>query len=127
MAGTKPDWQIIQEVANRLGANWKYQHPSEIMDEIALLTPLVAGVTTVVETANTPENIRAIRNLLLLSKLLGDIDPDVLGSLVSVFPDALQHASSDKTRPPVCCLLYRSSIAGTPAAEWRLRPACSRA
>jgi formate dehydrogenase major subunit len=45
MAGTKPDWQIIQEVANRLGANWKYQHPSEIMEEIASLTPLVAGVT----------------------------------------------------------------------------------
>ena len=45
MSGTKPDWQIIQEVANRLGANWKYQHPSEIMDEIASLTPLVAGVT----------------------------------------------------------------------------------
>jgi formate dehydrogenase major subunit len=43
--GTKPDWQIIQEVANRLGANWNYQHPSEIMEEIASLTPLFAGVT----------------------------------------------------------------------------------
>jgi len=45
LEGTRPDWQIIQQVANRLGANWKYQHPSEIMDEIASLTPLVAGVT----------------------------------------------------------------------------------
>jgi formate dehydrogenase major subunit len=43
--GTKPDWQIIQEIANRLGANWNYQHPSEIMEEIASLTPLLAGVT----------------------------------------------------------------------------------
>ena len=43
--GTKPDWQIIQEVANRFGANWNYQHPSEIMEEIASLTPLFAGVT----------------------------------------------------------------------------------
>src|ERR1700756_750047 len=42
---SRPDWQIIQEVANRLGANWKYQHPSEIMEEIASLTPLFAGVT----------------------------------------------------------------------------------
>jgi formate dehydrogenase major subunit len=42
---TKPDWQIIQEVANRLGANWNYRHPSEIMREIAALTPLFAGVT----------------------------------------------------------------------------------
>jgi formate dehydrogenase major subunit len=45
LAETKPDWQIIQEVANRLGAGWKYQHPSSIMDEIASLTPLFAGVT----------------------------------------------------------------------------------
>jgi hypothetical protein len=28
-----------------LGANWNHRHPSEIMREIALLTPLVAGVT----------------------------------------------------------------------------------
>jgi formate dehydrogenase major subunit len=45
LAGTKPDWRIIQEVANRLGADWNYQHPSEIMAEIACLTPLYAGVT----------------------------------------------------------------------------------
>ncbi len=41
---SKPDWEILQLVANRLGANWKYKHPSEIMDEIAALTPLFAGV-----------------------------------------------------------------------------------
>jgi formate dehydrogenase major subunit len=34
--GTKPDWKIIQEVANRLGADWNYQHPSEIMAESLL-------------------------------------------------------------------------------------------
>ncbi len=43
--GCKPDWQIIQDVANHLGAGWKYAHPSEIMDEIAMLTPLFAGVS----------------------------------------------------------------------------------
>jgi formate dehydrogenase major subunit len=42
--GSRPDWQIVQEVANRLGAAWKYQHPSEVMDEIASLTPMFAGV-----------------------------------------------------------------------------------
>ena len=45
LGDTKPDWRIIQEVANRLGANWNYQHPSEIMTEIASLTPMFAGVT----------------------------------------------------------------------------------
>jgi len=41
--GSRPDWQIIQDVANRLGANWDYKHPSEVMDEDASLTPLFAG------------------------------------------------------------------------------------
>ncbi len=41
---SKPDWEIIQEIANALGANWKYEHPSQIMDEVASLTPLFAGV-----------------------------------------------------------------------------------
>jgi formate dehydrogenase major subunit len=40
-----PDWQIIQLIANRLGAGWNYQHPSEIMHECAALSPLFAGVT----------------------------------------------------------------------------------
>jgi formate dehydrogenase major subunit len=45
LQGSRPDWRIIQDIANRLGANWWYQHPSEIYDEIAALTPLFAGVT----------------------------------------------------------------------------------
>ena len=45
LGDSKPDWQIIQEVANRLGAGWNYQHPSEIMDEAASLSPIYAGVS----------------------------------------------------------------------------------
>jgi formate dehydrogenase major subunit len=45
MGESKPDWQIIQEVANRLGANWNYTHPGEIMAEAASLAPLFAGVS----------------------------------------------------------------------------------
>ncbi|MDX6444785.1 MAG: formate dehydrogenase major subunit [Blastocatellia bacterium] len=45
LAGCRPDWQIIRDVANHLGANWNYQHPSEVMDEVASLTPLFAGVS----------------------------------------------------------------------------------
>ncbi|MFC4456178.1 formate dehydrogenase subunit alpha [Deinococcus sonorensis] len=42
---SKPDWEIIQLIANRLGANWQYTHPGEIMREIASLVPLYSGVT----------------------------------------------------------------------------------
>jgi formate dehydrogenase major subunit len=42
---SKPDWQIIQAVANRLGAGWDYRHPSDIMEEAAMLMPIYSGVT----------------------------------------------------------------------------------
>ena len=41
----KPDWQIFQEFANKCGADWKYEHPSEIMAEVAKLAPIFAGVS----------------------------------------------------------------------------------
>ena len=44
LGDSRPDWIIIQDIANKLGANWSYKHPSEIMDEVASLTPLMAGV-----------------------------------------------------------------------------------
>jgi formate dehydrogenase major subunit len=41
----RPDWRIIQDVANGMGAGWSYQHPSEIMAEIAAVSPMFAGVS----------------------------------------------------------------------------------
>jgi formate dehydrogenase major subunit len=45
LEGSRPDWMIIQDIANRMGAGWKYSHPSEVMDEVAAVTPLFAGVS----------------------------------------------------------------------------------
>lgn len=39
------DWEVTQELANAMGAGWTYEHPSEILDEIARLTPSFAGVS----------------------------------------------------------------------------------
>ena len=33
------DWEVVQLVANEMGLGWTYAHPSEIMEEIAALTP----------------------------------------------------------------------------------------
>jgi formate dehydrogenase major subunit len=41
---TRPDWAVLQDIANRLGAGWNYRHPSDIMDEAARLCPIFAGV-----------------------------------------------------------------------------------
>ncbi|WP_322529234.1 formate dehydrogenase subunit alpha [Salinicola sp. LHM] len=42
---SRPDWQILTELANRMGYDWDYSHPSDIMAECASISPLFAGVT----------------------------------------------------------------------------------
>ena len=42
---SKPDWVILTELAKEMGYDWNYSHPSEIMDEVASLAPLFAGVS----------------------------------------------------------------------------------
>ena len=39
------DWEVTMGIANAMGLNWTYTHPSEIMDEIARTTPSFAGVS----------------------------------------------------------------------------------
>jgi formate dehydrogenase major subunit len=39
------DWEITLLLARAMGVEWHYDHPSEIMDEIARLTPTFAGVS----------------------------------------------------------------------------------
>jgi len=39
------DWEVTQLMANALGMDWSYTHPSQILDEIARLTPTFAGVS----------------------------------------------------------------------------------
>ncbi|MBZ9569120.1 formate dehydrogenase subunit alpha [Modicisalibacter tunisiensis] len=41
----KEDWEVTQDLANALGYPMHYRHPSEIMDEIARLTPTFTGVS----------------------------------------------------------------------------------
>ncbi|HEY3729999.1 MAG TPA: formate dehydrogenase subunit alpha [Steroidobacteraceae bacterium] len=39
------DWEITQLLARKMGMDMNYSHPSEIMDEIARLTPTFTGVS----------------------------------------------------------------------------------
>lgn len=55
-AGVLPDWQVVCEVATRMGYPMRYAHPSEVMDEIARLTPIFAGVSY--DRLETPEGLQ---------------------------------------------------------------------
>lgn len=41
----RPDWEILTDLARRLGHDWGYGSPEDIMREIARCTPMFAGVT----------------------------------------------------------------------------------
>jgi len=41
----KDDWWIIAQIANRLGAGWKYRNPKDVFEEIRKVTPSYAGMT----------------------------------------------------------------------------------
>src|SRR5215212_9295950 len=40
----RPDWQIIQDISNRIGLPMDYGHPSEIFDELVSLMPNYGGL-----------------------------------------------------------------------------------
>ena len=49
-----------------------------------------------VDTANTPEVIRGIRNAMILAKIADAIDPDLLESLEKAVPEGLAEARNPK-------------------------------
>jgi formate dehydrogenase major subunit len=42
---SRPDWAIITDLANRLGASWHYDSPAVIFDEMAMVTPQYGGIS----------------------------------------------------------------------------------
>jgi uncharacterized protein YjgD (DUF1641 family) len=54
----------------------------------------------VVAVGGGTQSIRATRNLLLLVRVLGEIEPALLSDLTRAVPKALVQANAEETRPP---------------------------
>ena len=55
----------------------------------------------VVDAAKTPEAIRATRNLVIMAKIFGSIDPELLKKIAAAIPDVLVgEAKAQETDPP---------------------------
>jgi predicted molibdopterin-dependent oxidoreductase YjgC len=39
----RPDWEVVRDVANALGAGWSYAGPGQVMDEVARVAPALFG------------------------------------------------------------------------------------
>jgi uncharacterized protein YjgD (DUF1641 family) len=53
-----------------------------------------------VDEVRSPEGVRAFRNLLLLAKVLGTIQPEWLRDFTLAIPKALAQANAEQVRPP---------------------------
>jgi len=42
---SRPDWKVLQDLANRMGREWDYDDTAQIMREVNSLTPLYGGVS----------------------------------------------------------------------------------
>ena len=41
----RQDWELVKELANRIGLNWTYNHPKEVFAEMAQVMPSLANIT----------------------------------------------------------------------------------
>lgn len=45
LGNSRPDWQILTDLAKRMGYDWGYTHPSQIMDEAAGIATMFQGIS----------------------------------------------------------------------------------
>jgi uncharacterized protein YjgD (DUF1641 family) len=64
-------------------------------------------ITEIVELSKTPESVRGIRNLIILAKALGSIEPSHLQALVGAAPEALAQARSESAAAPSLWSLFK--------------------
>jgi uncharacterized protein YjgD (DUF1641 family) len=102
------------------------EHAAALLDSYELLQKMheqgvfslvrgVLGATgTITEAAsaraNSTEAIRAMRNAILLGKMLGSIDPELLGSITASVGETLGDVKTLPARPPGLFALLRTFV-----------------
>jgi uncharacterized protein YjgD (DUF1641 family) len=54
----------------------------------------------IVEAAKTPESIRGIRNMIILSKILGTIEPELVEGFARSLPEGIAQMEACGSKPP---------------------------
>jgi formate dehydrogenase major subunit len=72
------DWQVVQDIANRIGLSWDYSSPREIFDEMVSVIPSYANLS--------------YDNLGLTGKLYPNPDPEHSDGTVVMFGDRFNTA-----------------------------------
>jgi uncharacterized protein YjgD (DUF1641 family) len=93
-------YEVLQELHNR-GALEIMRGALAASDEL---------LQKIVDNAKTPEAIRAIRNLFLLQRILGTIEPELLEGIVQAIPEAIVQATAEREQAPSFFSLLRRLI-----------------
>ena len=57
-------------------------------------------IEILVEAAQTPESIRGIRNVVILAKILGTIEPNMVEGFARSLPEAIALTKAHEAKPP---------------------------
>jgi uncharacterized protein YjgD (DUF1641 family) len=57
-------------------------------------------VQAATDAANQPESVRAIRNVLILAKILGTIEPELVEGFARSLPEAIALTKAHEAKPP---------------------------
>jgi uncharacterized protein YjgD (DUF1641 family) len=57
-------------------------------------------IEIIVDASKTPESIRGIRNILILTKILGSIEPELVEGFARSVPEALAETKACDPKPP---------------------------
>jgi formate dehydrogenase major subunit len=86
------DWKVIQDIARRIGLDWRYREPSEVFDEMVALMPSYRNLS--------------YGNLGLSGKLYPNADPEHTDGTIVMFDerfntdDGLAHLVPAQWLPP---------------------------
>jgi uncharacterized protein YjgD (DUF1641 family) len=64
----------------------------------------------VVDSARTPEAIRAIRNLLFLRRILGSVEPEWFQAIFQAIPEGIAQVTAERDQPVSLFGLLRRAI-----------------
>jgi uncharacterized protein YjgD (DUF1641 family) len=57
-------------------------------------------IEIIAEAAKTPESIRGIRNILILAKILGTMEPEFVEGCARSLPEAIAFTNAHESKPP---------------------------
>jgi uncharacterized protein YjgD (DUF1641 family) len=57
-------------------------------------------IEIIVEASKTPESVRGIRNLIILTKIIGNIQPELVEGFARSVPEALAETKACDRKPP---------------------------